>query len=123
MKAFTQMTDDINPLHIDDDYAKRKGFDGRVVYGMLTSSFYSTLVGMYLPGKYSLLHSIDISYHCPVYIGDELTVYGEVSYKNEAYSQIEITAYITNHKNKKISKSKIKVGITSSLRSESNEKA
>ena len=51
LDKFFKITGDINPLHTDAEYSKSKGFSDRVVYGMLTSSFFSTLVGVYLPGK------------------------------------------------------------------------
>jgi len=111
MDKFLDISNDINPLHIDKDYAKAKGFPDRVVYGLLTSSFYSTLVGVYLPGKHCILQGIDIQFSKPVYIDDDLTISGKVSYINEAYRQIEIKATIVNQENKKISKATIKVGI------------
>ncbi len=112
MDKFLDISNDINPLHIDSNYAKEKGFLDRVVYGLLTSSFYSTLVGVYLPGKYCILQGIDIQFSKPVYIDDTLTITGKVSYINEAYKQIEIKAVIVNQKNKKVSKATIKAGVT-----------
>ncbi len=111
MDKFLDISNDINPLHIDSDYAKEKGFSNRVVYGLLTSSFYSTLVGVYLPGKYCILQGIDIQFSKPVYIDDTLKISGKVSYINEAYRRIEIKAIITNQENKKVSKATIKVGV------------
>ncbi len=111
MDKFLDISNDINPLHVDSNYAEKKGFPGRVVYGLLTSSFYSTLVGVHLPGKYSILQGIDIQFSKPVYIGDTLKISGKVSYINEAYKQIEIRAFITNQNNEKVSKATIKTGI------------
>ncbi len=111
MDDFLKITNDINPLHIDRKYAVEKGFDDRVVYGLLTSSLYSTLVGVYLPGKYCLLQGINIQYYKPVYIEDQLTISGEVHYMNEAYKQIEIKAIIKNQRNQKVSKAIVKVGV------------
>jgi len=36
---FTKNTNDVNPMHIDENYAKEKGFRGSLVYGMLTALF------------------------------------------------------------------------------------
>jgi 3-hydroxybutyryl-CoA dehydratase len=108
---FLKISGDINPLHVDTEYSKVKGFPGRVVYGMLTASFYSTLVGVYLPGKYCILQGIDIQFCKPVYIDDVLTITGVVSYINEAYKQIEIKAIVFNQDNVKVSKATIKVGV------------
>jgi 3-hydroxybutyryl-CoA dehydratase len=111
MDKFLDISNDTNPLHIDENYAKKQGFANRVVYGLLTSSFYSTLVGVYLPGKYCILQGIDIQFSNPVYIDDMLNISGKVIYINEAYKQIEIKAVITNQDNKKVSKATIKVGV------------
>ena len=111
MEKFLEISGDINPLHTDDGYAKEKGFSNRLVYGLLTASFYSTLVGVHLPGKYCILQGIDIQFSKPVYIDDTLKVSGKVSYINEAYKQIEIKAIITNEKHIKVSKATLKVGL------------
>ncbi|MFT2536397.1 MaoC/PaaZ C-terminal domain-containing protein, partial [Escherichia coli] len=72
-------------------------FPGHVTFGMLTASFYSTLAGMYLPGKYSLIHSFEeLSFLKPVFAGDLLTVVGEVFEKEEAFGLIRIKAVIRN---------------------------
>jgi 3-hydroxybutyryl-CoA dehydratase len=111
LDKFLKISGDINPLHTDTEYSKSKGFSDRVVYGMLTASFFSTLVGVYLPGKYCILQGIDIQFSKPVYIDDILTITGKVSYINEAYKQIEIKAIIINQDNEKVSKATIKVGV------------
>jgi 3-hydroxybutyryl-CoA dehydratase len=110
MDSFLSISGDINPLHVDVEYAREKDFSDRVVYGMLTSALYSKLAGVYLPGKYCLLQGVDLTFHHPVYVGDILTVRGEVCYLNEAYRMVEIKAYIKNQDGKKISKAKIKAG-------------
>lgn len=111
MHKFLEISGDNNPMHIDTEYAKSKGMIDRVVYGMLTSSFYSTLVGVYLPGKFALLHSIEVQFTKPAFIGDKLVVIGEVSSVNEIFYQIELRAYILNQHSEKISRAKIKIGL------------
>ena len=78
MDKFLAITGDVNPLHNDEDYARSEGHPGRVVYGMLSASLLSTLAGVYLPGKRSLIHEVKIKFAKPVYIGDTLTVEGTV---------------------------------------------
>ena len=48
---FARISGDVNPLHVDPDYAIAAGFPGPVIFGMMTSSLYSRLVGVYIPGK------------------------------------------------------------------------
>jgi 3-hydroxybutyryl-CoA dehydratase len=111
MQKFSGYSGDTNPLHLDPKFAAEQGHPNTVVFGMLTASFYSTLVGVYLPGKYALLHSIDITFNLPVYPGEQLTVSGEVKHIHEPYRQVEIKASIQNQTGKKVSKAKIKVGL------------
>jgi 3-hydroxybutyryl-CoA dehydratase len=107
---FTKLSGDCNPLHTERGFALQSGFSGRVVHGLLTSAFYSRLVGVYLPGRRCLLQGIDIAFKYPVYIGDTLRVSGRVAYLNEAYRQLEVKAQITNQDGRKVSTAKIKVG-------------
>jgi len=111
MTAFAAISGDLNPLHRDEDYARQKGFPGRVAFGMLTSSLYSRLVGMYLPGKRALLQGIDLEFKGPAYIGDVLSVSGEVTYLNEAYRRVELKGQIVNQAGQLISTAKIRVGV------------
>ena len=78
MDLFKNLSGDLNPMHVDRDYAISHGYQDRLVYGMLVSSFYSTLVGMYLPGEKCLLNKFEVNYKKPVYVGDVLSVLGEV---------------------------------------------
>ncbi len=112
MDKFLQITGDNNPMHINSKFAISKGMKDRVVYGMLSSSFYSTLVGVYLPGKFALLHSIDLQFVKPVFVEDTLIIYGEVTGINEMFKQIEVKAHILNQNMIKISRAKIKIGLT-----------
>lgn len=114
--SFRIISGDENPLHKDDDFAKETGngkFDKHVTFGMLTASLYSTMAGMYLPGKYSLIHSFDeISFQKPVFAGDILTVTGEVVEKTEGLNLIILKVVIRNQDNKIVSKAKMKVLVT-----------
>jgi acyl dehydratase len=75
---FANFSGDYNPLHMDQNFAKSKNFKNRVCHGMLLSSFFSTLIGMYLPGKNSLYFSQTINFQLPCYINQKITVSGEV---------------------------------------------
>lgn len=112
-KAFREISGDENPLHMDDVFAQEISdgkFQCHVAYGMLTASLYSTVAGMYLPGKYSLIHSFDeLSFMSPVFVGDKLTVEAVVTDKDEALMLIRLKVIIKNQDNKKVSKARMKV--------------
>ena len=108
---FANISGDMNPLHVDRDYAVAAGFPDAVIFGMMSSALYSKLVGVYLPGKYALLQGIDINFHHPCYIGDLLTVTGKIVFLGGALRQMEIKAAIRSADNKVISKANIRVGM------------
>ena len=109
--VFIELSGDRNPLHTNPEFAADYGFPDRVVHGMLTASFFSTLVGMYLPGEFALFQGADVSFTAPVFPGDTLTVSGEVVSIHEAYRQIELKANITNQHGQKVARAKIRTGI------------
>ena len=111
--VFREISGDNNLLHYDDVFAKQVSngiYSCHVCFGMLTASLYSTIAGMYLPGKYSLIHSLDrLSFLKPVYIGDTLKVEGKVIDKNDALKMIILDAKILNQHNQAVSKAKMKI--------------
>ena len=109
--SFLVTTGDINPIHSDESYAKGRGFKGRLVYGMLTASFYSTLVGTLLPGEKCLFHETEIKFRKPVLIGDILTITGECIEKNDTFKLLTIKAKIRNQNQELVSSAKLKVGV------------
>ena len=111
LDSFRELTGDINPLHNDPEYAKEKGFDDRVCYGMLTASLLSTLGGVYLPGKRCLIHSVETNFLKPVFPGDRLTVKGTVYLVDEEFHQVTLKTEIFKQDGKKVLLGKMKVGV------------
>lgn len=109
-EQFTALSGDVNPMHLTEAYAVEHGYEHRLVYGMLTASFYSTLAGVYLPGEHCIFHEIHTTFNAPVYEGDELTVTGEVVEIHEGFQRVKIKAYIKNTKGKKVSRATLIVG-------------
>lgn len=70
VELFGEATGDRNPLHFDDDYARRTIFRGRVAHGALSIGFISALLGTELPGAGSIFVSASIVFKSPVRIGD-----------------------------------------------------
>ena len=100
MQQFQEMTGDVNPLHCDETFAKEKGFDGKVAYGMLTASFLSTMAGVYLPGENSLIQSVEVKFVKPVFPGEEITFTGKVSEINDTFRflVLKVTGTVTGEK-------------------------
>lgn len=112
MNSFLQTTGDINPMHLDDNYAKNENYKERIVYGMLTAAFLSTLAGVYLPGKYCVIYGVDLLFQNPVYIGDELTITGKVTEKEKSiHNRITLQAIIKNAEGKTVTRSRMLLGV------------
>ena len=111
MDKFCEISGDVNPLHKEASFAKDKGYPGRVVYGMLTSSMYSCLGGVYIPGENCLLQSVHADFLTPVFIGDTLTCTGKIVEKNDSVRQVVIKAVIRNQDGKKVSRAKLEAGV------------
>jgi 3-hydroxybutyryl-CoA dehydratase len=69
--AFAEVTGDKNPVHIDEDYAAKTKFKGRVAHGMLTAGYISAVFGMELPGPGAIYVSQTLNFRAPVRIGDQ----------------------------------------------------
>ena len=110
VSAFSKVSGDFNPLHMDASYARSRGYKDRVVFGMLVASLLSQLVGMYLPGENALLHEVQTSFLKPVFIGDILSVHGRITELHENFRQLELQVNIVNQDGVKVVRAKIKAG-------------
>ncbi len=111
LDSFRKITGDMNPLHRDDEFARSKGMDAHAAFGMLTASFLSTLAGVYLPGESSLIHNTEIKFMKPVFVGDRLTISGEVAEKNDAYNTIRLKVGMRNQSGAKVLRGSMQIGI------------
>lgn len=100
VNAFADISGDYNPLHVDENYASSTNFKHRVCHGMLLTSFFSRLVGMYLPGKNALYFSQSVKFISPCFINDKILVEGEVLEKSNASRIITLKTTITNDSGK-----------------------
>ena len=87
---------DHSPMHVDEEFAKSRGFAGRVMHGAILNGFVSHFVGMQFPGKFSLLLSVDLKFPNPSYLGDTLRLEAVVSQKLDSRQTIVMDATLTN---------------------------
>ncbi len=106
---FAKLSGDDNPLHMNEEYASSTSFKKRVCNGMFLSSFFSRLVGMYLPGKHALYISQSLNFVNPCFIGETITVEGKVIDKSPATKIIKLETTITNESGKRIIDGKAQV--------------
>jgi 3-hydroxybutyryl-CoA dehydratase len=76
--AFMELSDDRSAIHVDDEYARSRGFEQRLVHGVLISAYISQLIGMLLPGKHGVLRGLSCEYRKPCYSPNLLFVKGSI---------------------------------------------
>ena len=67
---FSGISGDINPVHLNHEFASETVFEGRIAHGMLTASFISTVIGTRLPGPGCIYVSQSLRFLAPVRSGD-----------------------------------------------------
>lgn len=80
VQVFAEVTGDKNPLHLDDAYAAKTRFKGRVAHGMLSAGFVSAALGTKLAPNATVVYlSQQMRFQRPVKIGDTVTANCEVT--------------------------------------------
>ncbi|BBJ27314.1 MaoC family dehydratase [Athalassotoga saccharophila] len=81
VKEFARITGDNNPLHLDEEFAKKTQFGRRIAHGMLIASLISKVLGRDFPGPGTVYVSQFIQFRKPVYIGETVKIKIEVKDK------------------------------------------
>jgi 3-hydroxybutyryl-CoA dehydratase len=74
---FAGISGDVNPVHLNEEFATETMFEGRIAHGMLTASFISTVLGTKLPGPGCIYLRQDLRFLAPVRPGD--TVHSQIT--------------------------------------------
>lgn len=72
VRKFAEVSGDFNPLHMDEDHARKSPFRGRIVHGALVASFVSCVVGNHLPGPGAVFAGMTMRFERPVRVGDKV---------------------------------------------------
>ena len=78
VKAFAEISEDFNPVHLDSDYASKSRYKAQIIHGLMASSLFSGLFGTELPGEGCVYKSQNIRFKRPIYVGDQVTAKVEV---------------------------------------------
>lgn len=70
IRLFAEASDDFNPVHLDEAFAAKTAYRGRIAHGLLSASFGSAVVGTILPGAGAIYLSQTLAFMKPVRIGD-----------------------------------------------------
>ncbi len=76
IELFAEVSGDFNPVHVNEEYAKKTFFGGRIAHGALAQALLSAAMAK-LPGLVIFL-SQSVRFLKPVRIGDTITAIAEV---------------------------------------------
>ncbi|HJR81549.1 MAG TPA: MaoC family dehydratase [Anaerolineales bacterium] len=78
IRAFANLSDDHNPVHLDDAYAQTTRFGRRIAHGMIAAGLISATLANDLPGPGTVYLSQTLQFKAPVFPGDTITTTVEV---------------------------------------------
>ena len=95
---FAKATGDFNPIHLDQTYAEKTYFKGRIAHGVLSIGYISSVFGNLLPGPGSIYLSQEVKFLAPVRIGDIITAKVEVIELIPEKNRVKSKTTCTNQK-------------------------
>ncbi len=98
VQLFAIVTGDMNPAHLDENYAKTDIFRQIVGHGMWTGSMFSALLGMYLPGPGTIYLDQTLKFLKPVRLGETITASVKVLSKDDKHHHIKFATLCVNEK-------------------------
>ena len=90
IQQFAEASDDFNPVHMDEAFASKTAYRGRIAHGLLSASFGSAVVGTILPGAGAIYISQTLGFHLPVRPGDDVVVRISVITVDQESARVEL---------------------------------
>lgn len=97
---FATVSGDVNPVHLDEEFAAGTPFKGRIAHGMLSGALISAAIACELPGPGSIYIGQEMSFLRPVRLGDEIRIELEVLEKLPK-NRVRIATRAINQEGKK----------------------
>ncbi|TVP88801.1 MAG: MaoC family dehydratase [Pseudomonadaceae bacterium] len=98
---FAEVSGDVNPVHLDEDFAAATPFKGRIAHGMFSGALISAAIACELPGPGSIYIGQELSFMRPVKLGDEITVELEILEKLPK-NRVKIATRVFNQDGKQV---------------------
>jgi len=96
--AFAEISNDYNPVHMNETFAKETPFGGRIAHGMLSVGLISAVLGTKIPGQGSVYMSQTVRFKKPVYLNETVTAWAEVKEKIEDKKRVIMHTKVENDK-------------------------
>jgi len=102
VSSYAGITGDFNPVHIDEEYAKKSFFKDRIVHGMLSAGLISAVLGTKLPGPGAIYLSQDLKFRKPVKINDTITAKVEITERKPERKILKLKTTCSNQKDDQV---------------------
>lgn len=96
IQLFAALSGDVNPIHLDEDYAATTPFGGCIAHGMLSGAIVSAAIAMQLPGPGTIYLGQSLRFTLPVRPGDTLTVKLKVVGKTDKRRLVTLECEVFN---------------------------
>lgn len=101
---FAAVSGDVNPVHLDADFAKDTMFGERIGHGMWTGAIVSAALALVLPGPGCIYLSQSLRFRRPVKLGDTVTVKLSVADKKDEKKVLVIDCDCVNQNGESVAK-------------------
>ena len=109
IQMFSAVSGDVNPVHLDEEFAAGTMFGERIAHGMLTGAVISAALAMELPGPGTIYLGQTLRFTKPVKIGDRITVHLEVTAMRDDKKFVTLACEVTNQDEKVVASGEAKV--------------
>lgn len=99
---FAAVSGDVNPAHVDEEFARSDLFQKIIAHGMWGAALISTVLGTEMPGPGTIYLGQTLRFKKPVSIGDRITTTVTVKEKNEEKSRVIFQCECRNQRNEKV---------------------
>ncbi|RKT47156.1 bifunctional enoyl-CoA hydratase/phosphate acetyltransferase [Thiocapsa rosea] len=96
IKLFAVMSGDVNPAHVDEDFAKSSRFQEVIAHGMWGGALISTVLGTEMPGPGTIYLGQTLRFRAPVGLGDVIKVTVRVLEKDAEKKRVTFDCRCTN---------------------------
>tara|TARA_Y100001970_G_scaffold293438_1_gene440200 strand:- start:6252 stop:6683 length:432 start_codon:yes stop_codon:yes gene_type:complete len=94
VEKFAHITGDLNPIHLDDNYAKKTVFKRKIMHGFLSASIFSKIFGTLFPGPGTIYLEQLLKFKKPMYPNEEYCAKLIVEEINKANFTLKINTEI-----------------------------
>jgi len=96
IQLFAIASGDVNPTHLDDDFARDCGLNAATGHGMWSAALISAVLGVKFPGPGTVYTGQNLRFHAPARVGDTLTAMITATAKDDATKRVKLDCVVTN---------------------------